>query len=94
MSECIEEYKWQIVMGSLLASLSLILNCILFYKLPSPEERNKKIRAVDIDIEMVKLETNNKLEEYVMTIGEADKNNIIDSPTILGESINKRIMHL
>ena len=92
MSECIEEYKWQIVLGSVFASLSLILNCVLYFNIPEPETaRNKKVGSVDI--EMVKLETNNTLEEYVMTIGENNKNNTIDSP-ITEKSTNKRIMHL
>ena len=92
MSECIEEYKWQIVFGGFFASLSLILNCVLYFKIPDPEEeRNKKIGSVNM--EMVKLETNNKLEEYVMTIGEIGKNNIIEPP-IIEKSTNKRIMHL
>ena len=92
MNECIEEYKWQIILGSFFASLSLILNCVLYFKIPDPEVvRNKKIGSVNM--EMVKLETNNTLEEYVMTIGENNKNNITDSP-ITEKSTNKRIMHL
>ena len=49
--------------------LNFILGCKLYYK--NKEQGNEKISN---GIEMVKLEPNNQVEEYVMTIGDARKN--------------------
>ena len=51
---------------------SLITNCVLCYRL-YVLKKNDNIKIKDEEpsgIEMVKLESNNQLEDYVMTIGD------------------------
>ena len=70
MNECIQEYLTVIILTAAVMSGSLITNCVLCYKLCAL----KKKENVKIDepsgIGMVKLESNNQLEDYVMTIGD------------------------
>jgi len=69
MNECIQEYLTVIILTAAVMSGSLITNCVLCYKLCAL----KKKENVKIDepsgIRMVKLESNNQLEDYVMAIG-------------------------
>jgi hypothetical protein len=69
MNECIQEYLTVIILTAAVMSGSLITNCVLCYKLCAL----KKKENVKIDepsgIGMVKLESNNQLEDYVMAIG-------------------------
>ena len=69
MNECIQEYLTIIILTAAAMSGSLITNCVLCYKLCAL----KKKENVKIDepsgIRMVKLESNNQLEDYVMAIG-------------------------
>ena len=70
MNECIQEYLTVIILTAAVMSGSLITNCVLCYKLCAL----KKKENVKIDepsgIGMVKLESNNQLEDYVMAIGD------------------------
>jgi hypothetical protein len=70
MNECVQEYLTIIILTAAAMSGSLITNCVLCYKLCAL----KKKENVKIDepsgIGMVKLESNNQLEDYVMTIGD------------------------
>lgn len=70
MNECIQEYLTIIILTAAAMSGSLITNCVLCYKLCALKEKeNVKIEEPS-GIEMVKLESNNQLEDYVMTIGD------------------------
>ena len=70
MDECIQEYLTVIILTVAAMGGSLITNCVLCYKLCAlKEKKNVKIEEPS-GIEMVKLESNNQLEDYVMTIGD------------------------
>ena len=70
MNECVQEYLTIIILTAAAMSGSLITNCVLCYKLCALKEKeNVKIEEPN-GIEMVKLESNNQLEDYVMTIGD------------------------
>ena len=70
MNECVREYLTIIILTAAAMSGSLITNCVLCYKLCALKEKeNVKIEEPS-GIEMVKLESNNQLEDYVMTIGD------------------------
>ena len=70
MNECIQEYLTIIILTAAVMGGSLITNCVLCYKLRALKEKeNVKIEEPS-GIEMVKLESNNQLEDYVMTIGD------------------------
>jgi len=66
MNECIQEYLTIIIFTAAVMGVSLITNGVLCYRLCA-------LKDVKIEepsgIEMVKLESNNQLEDYVMTIG-------------------------
>ena len=69
MNECFQEYLTIIILTAAVMSGSLITNCVLCYKLCALKEENVKIEEPS-GIEIVKLESNNQLEDYVMTIGD------------------------
>ncbi len=70
MNECVQEYLTIIILTAAAVGGSLIINCVLCYRLyASKKNDNIKIEEPS-GIEMVKLESNNQLEDYVMTIGD------------------------
>jgi len=76
MNECIQDYLTTIIITAVALSGSLITNCVLCCRL----YKSKKIEGeTPVGIELVKLESNNKLEDYVMRIG--DERNIVKSNT-------------
>ena len=73
MNECVQEYLTMIILTAAAVGGSLIINCVLCYRLYALK-KNDNIKIKDEEpsgIEMVKLESNNPLEDYVMTIGDA-----------------------
>jgi len=70
MNECIQEYLTIIILTGAVMGVSLITNCVLYYKLRALKgKENMKIEEPS-GIEMIILESNNQLEDYVMTIGD------------------------
>ncbi len=70
MNECVQEYLTIIILIAAAMGGSLITNCVLCYRLCALKKKeNVKIEEPS-GIEMVKLESNNQLEDYVMTIGD------------------------
>ena len=74
MDEYIKDNLTTILIAVCITGGSIILNfflgCKLYYKNETQEENEK----ITNEIEMVKLESTNQVEEYVMTIGDARKN--------------------
>lgn len=69
MNECVQEYLTMIILTAAAVGGSLITNCVLCYRLYASKKIDIKIQEPS-GIEMVKLESNNQLEDYVMTIGD------------------------
>jgi len=72
MNECIQEYLTMIILTVAAVGGSLIINCVLGYRLYALKKKeNIKIKDEEPSgIEMVKLESDNQLEDYVMRIGD------------------------
>ena len=70
MNECVQEYLTIIILTAAAMGGSLITNCVLCYRLYTLKKKdNVKIKEPS-GIEMVKLESDNQLEDYVMRIGD------------------------
>ena len=70
MNECIQEYLTVIILTAAVMSGSLITNCVLCYKVCALKEKENVKIDEPSGIGMVKLESNNQLEDYVMAIGD------------------------
>jgi len=70
MNECVQEYLTIIILIAAAMGGSLITNCVLCYRLCALKKKENVKIEEPIGIEMVKLESNNQLEDYVMTIGD------------------------
>ena len=70
MNKCVQEYLTIIILTAVVMGGSLITNCVLCYRLCALKKKeNVKIEEPS-GIEMVKLESDNQLEDYVMRIGD------------------------
>ena len=69
MNECVQEYLTMIILTAAAVGGSLITNCVLCCRLYASKKTDIQIKEPS-GIEMVKLESNNQLEDYVMTIGD------------------------
>jgi 2-methylaconitate cis-trans-isomerase PrpF len=70
MNECIQEYLTMIILTAAAVGGSLIINCVLCYRLCALKEKENVKIDEPSGIGMVKLESNNQLEDYVMAIGD------------------------
>ncbi len=72
MNKCVQEYLTIIILTAVVMGGSLITNCVLCYRLYTLKKKdNVKIKDEEpCGIEMVKLESDNQLEDYVMRIGD------------------------
>ena len=71
MNKCIQDNLTIIILTAAIMGGSLITNCVLCYKLCALKEKENVKIDEPSGIGMVKLESNNQLEDYVMTIGDA-----------------------
>ena len=74
MDEYIKDNLTTIIIAVCITGGSIILNFFLGCKLYYKNEIQKENEKIPNGIEMVKLEPNNQVEEYIMTIGDARKN--------------------
>ena len=70
MNKCVQEYLTIIILTAVVMGGSLITNCVLCYRLCALKEKENVKIEEPIGIEMVKLESDNQLEDYVMRIGD------------------------
>jgi hypothetical protein len=72
MNECIQENLTAFILSAVALGGSLITNIILYCRLHELNEpKNIKLTEEHIGIEMVSLDHNNQLENYVMTLGDS-----------------------
>ena len=70
MNKCVQEYLTIIILTAAAMGGSLITNCVLCYRLYALKKKDNIKIEEPIGIEMVKLESDNQLEDYVMRIGD------------------------
>ncbi len=69
MNECIQENLTALILSVVAFGGSLIANIILYCRLCElTEPKNIKLKEDPVGIEMVSLDHNNQLEDYVMTL--------------------------
>jgi len=69
MNKCIEDHLTTIILTAVTVAGSLIANCVLYCRMYTINKK-EKIKDEPTGIEMVQLESDNQLEDYVMTIGD------------------------